>query len=277
MSLIEPSNTMGPEPAAPPDPTHTYADTEAGGGGQSITPPQDVVVEEPTETEPDSFDRKYVEELRRENAKWRTRAHEYEETFSPLDESLRQGWLELISLANSGDPNAMDELAQMLGFEVQEQPQEEFTPDDTPQYLTAEQAYEVARQAAREEAEQRDAARYEQESVKQVADEAGKLGYEASSMEYVQLLYLANEIDPNSLPAGKSLLQAADEQLKARQQEAYDAFVAGKVNQANGSPVAPSGNGASPDIATQPWNSGMSENEKWAAVRESVHERLSNI
>ncbi len=274
MSIIEPSpTTIGPAPAAPADPNHSYADTEAGGGGK----PPEAPVEAPAgETEPDSFDRKYVESLRQENAKWRTRTHEYEQVFDGMDESLRQGWMELIALANSGDPNAMNELASALGFEVQSEP-DLTIPDETPQYLTAEQAREIAREEAwaltQAEAQQR----AEQESIRGVATEAQSLGYDANSMEYVQLLYLANEIDPSTLPGNETLLQAADKQLKARQQEAYDAFVQGKVNQANGSPVAPSGNGASPDIATQPWNSKMSDAEKWAAVRGSVHERLSNI
>lgn len=268
MSLIEPSNTMGPEPAAPADPNKSYYDTE---GGLTPAEPQDVVEapEAPAadETEQETFDRKYVEELRRENAKWRTRTHSYEETFDGMEDSLREGWLELIRLANSDDPQAMDTLAQMLGFEI-EQPEEPVVPTDVPQYPTREEAAQIAREEAQRLYEADQAQRAEQAAIEGVASEAKSLGYEQGSLEYVQLLYLANEVDQSTLPPGKSLLQVAHEQLEARNQAAYDAFIARKTADAGGSPIAPSGNGTSPSIERVP--------KSWDDAREMLHERLTN-
>lgn len=268
MSLIEPSSTMGPEPAAPADPTKSYYDTE---GGLTPDAPQDVVVEETapeaTPDAPEVFDRAYVEKLRDESARYRTRARDYEQTFEGMEDSLREGWLELIRLANSDDPQAMDTLAQMLGFEVAEEPQEPVVPTDAPQYLTREEAAQIAREEAQRLYESEQAQRAEADAIGAVASEAKDLGYEQGSLEYVQLLYLANEIDQGSLPPGKSLLQVAHEQLEDRNQKAYDAWVASKVDQANGSPVAPSGNGTSPSIERVP--------KSWDDARDMLHERLT--
>lgn len=266
MSLIEPSNTMGPDPAAPADPNVSYFDKEPlPAEGTPVPAPQDVGG---GEDEQDVFDRKYVEQLRDEAARYRTRARDFEQVFGEMPEDLRTGWLELIRVANSGDEDAMGQLAQMLGFEVQDA-EEPVLPTDVPEYLTLEQAREIARQEAWEIAQAAEAQRADAEAIRGVASEAEKLGYQEGSLEYVELLYLANEIDMGSLPPGKSLLQAADEQLQARNQAAYDAWVAKKTQEAGGTPVAPSGNGASPSIANTP--------KTWDEARAALHERLSNI
>lgn len=275
MSLIEPTNTIGPEPAAPADPTHTYADTEAGGGGQTITEPQDVVVEAPPAIPSDAgFDAlpKYwqdqINEKRDAEARYRLRAKGYDETFDGMDDSLREGWLELIRVANSGDEGAMDQLASMLGFEIEGEPQTPLDAPEQPQYLTREEAAEIARQEARNLYEADRAQQQEADSIKAVSSEAEKLGYDVSTRAYVDLLFEANKIDQSTIPPGKSLLEVAHEHLEAERQAEYDAWVQSKVDQANGSPVAPSGNGGSPSIERTP--------KSWDEARDMLHERLNN-
>lgn len=257
MSLIEPGQerTIGPEPAGPapePDVTALVADQ----------------VEEPAApAEPDMFPRDYVEELRRENAKWRTKAQPYEEVFGDLDDEDRQAWLQIVQLANSGDPDAINYLGQALGFVGEEPVVEE--PVEQPQYLTPEQAREIARQEAQEllSAQQEQQARVQQiETIQSRAK--NEFGVEPGSDDYVLLLHRANQIDPADTPDG-DLLAAAHAQLQAEKQAQWDAFVAQKQQDAANSPTTVTGQGQAPSTAQTP--------KTWAEARDSLHERLSNL
>ena len=102
------------------------------------------IEELPTDT--DTFDRAYVEKLRGEAAKWRTRTREFESNFSGYSETEQAEFLRLASMLN--DPNQQtdaleqlrgvtDRLAASLG---QEAPAMNDTPepDAAPAALTAE-------------------------------------------------------------------------------------------------------------------------------------------
>ncbi len=108
-----------------------------------------------------------------------------------------------------------------------------------------------------------------------VQSQAKELGYDTDPqsdayINYIDLLRIANEMDEPDIAA-------AHEQVQAREQARYAAFIARKEEEARTSPQTPSGNGVAPSTAKLPYNPNMSESEKWAAVRQSVDERLSNI
>lgn len=258
MSIIEPGQdrTIGPEPAGPapePDVTALVADQ----------------VEEPAAppAEPDTFPREYVEELRRENAKWRTKAQPYEEVFGDLDDEDRQAWLQIVQLANSGDPDAIQYLGQALGFVGEEPPVEEFA--EQPQYLTPEQAREIARQEAQEMLAQEREQQSRVQQIESIQSRAkNEFNVEPGSDEYVVLLHRANQIDPADTPDG-DLLKAAHEQIQAEKQAQWDAFIAQKQQEASNSPTTLTGQGQAPSTAQTP--------KTWAEARNSLHERLSNL
>lgn len=254
MSMIEnDGRTIGPEPVAAPE-----------------TPPEATIPEPAPEPEAEStpeqvetFDREYVEKLRKENAQWRTRARDYEDTFGELDDEIRNGWLELIRTANSGDPEAMQMLGQALGFVGDEEPQ------PTGDFLTREEAARIAREQAEAVWAQGSAEQQQQQAVRDVETQAKSLGYDNGTPEYIELLYFANSIDPESLNPGENLLEAADRQVKEYRQQQYDAWIASKEEEARNTPSAPNGNGVAPQISQAP--------KTWEEARNSLHERLSNI
>ena len=255
MSIIEPEQgrTIGPDPVGPaPEPVVEAQVEEAP------------VVETPAE--PDMFDRKYVEDLRRENAKWRTQAQQYNEVFGDLDDEDKQAWFQIIDLANSGDPDAIQYLGQALGFVGEEAPVEE--PVDQPQYLTPEQAREIARQEAYELLSAQEEQRSRAQQIDTIQSRAkNEFGVEPGSDDYVLLLHRANQLDPSEVEGG-DLLAAAHAQLQAEKQAQWDAFVAQKTQAAAGSPIIAPGNGMAPSTAQTP--------KSWAEARNSLHERLSN-
>ncbi len=248
--MIEPDGrTMGPDPKP---------------GPQDVVVPEPVV-EETVPEEQDTFDRAYVEQLRDEAAKYRTRARDYENTFEGYDEETRAGWLELIGMAKAaeGNPEIQQQLAQMLGFELQQedvQAMEETIAEDRP--LTREEYAQIAREEARSLYTEEQAARDEQNAIHDIQTRAKALGYDQESPDYVLLLKFANDMDTPDL-------EAASEQVKAYHQAKYEEFIQRKSDEAHQSPVAPSGNGVSPSIV-QPATS-------WEAARDSLHERLSNL
>ncbi len=262
MSIIEPSDTtIGPEPAVSPTET------------RESPAPEVEAVETPEAEAPEVFDREYVEKLRKENASWRERAHnaeQYDSTFEGYDDETKAGWLQLIELAKEAEtnPEVQSYLAEMLGFEI-----EPAAPAGD--FLTREEAAAIARQEAQAIYGQDQAMRQQEQAVSSVQSQAKDLGYDTNPesdayINYIDLLRIANEMDEPDL-------QAAHEQVQAREQARYAQFIARKEEEARTSPATPSGNGVAPATAKLPYRSDMSESEKWAAVRQSVDERLSNI
>ena len=131
------SDTPPPEAAA-------RAAAEAAAAAPTPEPEPAAEIEEiPSDT--DTFDRAYVEKLRSEAARWRTRTREFESNFSGYSEAEQAEFLRLASMLN--DPNQQadaleqlrgvtDRLAKTLGQEapVNDTPE----PDAAPAALTAE-------------------------------------------------------------------------------------------------------------------------------------------
>lgn len=252
MSIIEPEGrTIGPEPVeAAPEPAPVVEEAP--------------VEPEAAETETETFDRKYVESLRDEAAKYRTRSRDYEQTFGQMPEDVRAGWLQLIEIAQSGDPAAIQTLGEVLGFQAGQA-----EPEYQQEFLTREDAANIARQEAFNVYQEDYKIRAHQEQISSVVSEAEKLGYDTNSPDYTLLLDAANRFDVEQLHAGESLLAAADRQVKAYKQAQYDEFIAGKEAEARNSPQSPSGNGVAPAVNTAP--------RTWEQARDSLHERLSNL
>ena len=251
MSLVEPGQdrTIGPEPVGPaPQP--------------AAVPPVNPTTAEPA-SEPDTFDRAYVEDLRKENAKWRTQLREYEASFEGVDPDQVKALGEFARLslaAEGGDVEAARKLEEMLGEEPGEP-----APASTPAPTFDEAHF---RQLAREEAErivatERDQTRT-QTAIQDVITRAEALGYKHGSPDYVLLMQAANSLE--TLPEDGDLLRAGDALVKAYKQQIVEEYLSGKEAETNGAPRVPTGGGVAPSQARVPTS--------WAEARQFLHERL---
>jgi hypothetical protein len=212
------------------------------------------------------FDRSYVEELRQENAKYRTRAKSYEEAFdgySDEDKETLLTYVRLTGLANAGDQDAATQLAEMFGGEDDE---------DTDDYTAPEPV--DYRAIAREEAEAaltaRETARHQEEGIAAVRKAGEDLGYAFGSEDYILFVRGANE----AANAGSDdPIAAGDVAVKAYHQQVLERFLALKGQQADGT-IAPTPQGGAPSLSTRPWTDDMSESQRFSKVAESALERF---
>lgn len=164
----------------------------------------------------DTFDRKYVEKLRKESASYRERAKKYEAVFEGYEDGAVDEWREMITNFKA-DPKSVAEQWKDLSGKILEQ----FTPaeqevieealndDETP--LTMSQLQNIL-----------DTRQKDMELEKLVTDierEASDLGYNLKSREYKVLLMTAQELRSGSITEAHELLQA-------EKQKVIDAFVA---------------------------------------------------
>ncbi len=229
-SLIVPPE--GPAPEAPPEP---------------VVAPSDA---------PETFPRAYVEQLRDENAKWRTQLRGYEQAFDGLDDTEKSAWLEYVQLtkaANGGDEDAIATLQEAGLWAVETTP----APTDAP--LTRDDIARLAREEATRIVAQDRESFTQQQAIADVRTTAQGLGYAPESPDYVLLLKFANDMDSPDLAK-------ADQMVKEWKQAEWDRFVAEKAGQAAGSPRLGSGNGVPPSPVRTP--------KTWAEARDSLHARL---
>ncbi len=211
------SDTPPPEAAA-------RAAAEAAAAAPAPEAPEPEEIEDlPEDT--DTFDRSYVEKLRSEAAKWRTRTREFESNFEGYSEAERSEFLRLASMLNdpSKQSDALEQfrgvtnrLANQLGqeaFPVQETP--EPTADAAPAALTAEDVSRLVeeRLAAAEQQQQ------QKSEVEAAFAEAESLapGYSDPAAK-AHLFAVAQNRNVS--------LQAAHEIIQGELQEAIDAAVA---------------------------------------------------
>lgn len=218
-SMIEAAGEEAPAPAAPEAPAAPAA-------------PEGVV--EPVEAggaEPDTFDRKYVEELRKEAAKYRTKAKEFEAFESYSDED-RQVWATLAQTLLD-DPKAaakyMKDIADhLLGDGTEE------TEDSgaEPEYLTVQKFEQMQKEA--------DTAK----KVQKIESDARGMGYDTDSTDYMHLLMVANRETAGDI-------RAAHDRIEAQKQSWIDNFVAQKAKEAEGSPGVAGSSGFAPAQGTE--------------------------
>lgn len=215
--------------------------------------------------EPDTFDRSYVEELRREAAGYRTQLREMESYFdgyTPEERDALGQYLQLSRAAEQGDPEAIAILNELFddgqGYDDGQIDDQLASPTLDENYLR-----EVARQEAYDLYMQEQAQRDQAQAVAQVQSTAEQMGYQQGSEDYILLLKFANDLDPAE---HSDLLAAADQQVKAYKQQIIDQYINEKQQQADG-PRMPQSNGAAPNLAQPP--------RTLAEARQALHDRLT--
>lgn len=173
----------------------------------------------------DTFDRKYVEKLRRENASYRERAKKYESAFEGYEDGAIDEWKTLITNFKA-DPAStarqMAELAEsvLTQFGMLDEDEKQEVLDEANANLDP-----AEKPLTRRELEQFYSERQQEQQmesmVKGIEDEARDLGYNLNSREYKILLMTAQEI-----PSGD--LKEAHQLILADRQRAVDEYVAEK-------------------------------------------------
>lgn len=186
-----------------------------------------------------SFDRAYVEKVRKEAADRRVRLKPYEETFGEASDDEREALLELNALLLK-DPAAgarrMLELSKAIGG------------DEFDQWLTAEPAPLTAEEAQRiwdENNKTQEQARAQAEAEQAVFSRIKELGYTENSPEAANLVWRAyNQFDGD--------LDKAHEAVQGDVQKIIDAFVESKAGKNASFPPVTSGGGGPADPAGGP-------------------------
>lgn len=214
--------------------------------------------------EPDTFDRAYVEELRREAAGYRTQLREVESYFdgyTPEERDALGQYLQLSRAAEQGDPEAIAILNELFD-DGQGYDDGQFMGQDD-EYLDEDTLREIARQEAYDLFMEEQGQRDQMQAVAQVQSTAEQMGYDQGSEDYILLLKFANDLDPAEHP---DLLATADQQVKAYKQQIIDQYINEKTQQANG-PRTPQSNGSAPSLAQPP--------RTLAEARQALHDRLT--
>lgn len=207
---------------------------------EEAPPVADAVTEsDPFESGADSFDRQYVEKLRKESASYRTKAKEYEplaQAFEGYGDEDRAVWQEAMRRFQE-DPKQgaeyLDSIAKAVLAEYQEQADADAQPitDDQDRPLTRAE-YQQLRDAEKAQAAQ-------EAEVARIESEAKELGYDSASDEYTYLLTIASR-----LPSGS--LQEAHAKIEAAYQAKIDAYLAAKEADAEGAGAPPVDSGDAP-------------------------------
>lgn len=153
----------------------------------------------------DTFDRKYVEKLRRESAAYRERAKKYESVFEGYEEGAVDEWRDMITNFKQ-DPKAVaeqwkdlsDKIIQQFSPAEQEQITEALNDEEQP--LTMSQLQTILDQ--RQQDQQLDS------MVADIESEARELGYNLKSREYKILLMTAQELPSGDIKEAHALIQS---------------------------------------------------------------------
>lgn len=212
---------------------------------------------DPFDTGADTFDRQYVERLRKESGNYRTKAKEYEgyaKSFEAYGDEDRAVWTEAMRRFNE-DPKSgaeyLDAIAKSVLAEYQDKADEPITDEnDKPLTLAEYQSLREQERAAAEQAAE----------VSRIESEAKTLGYDPTSDEYTYLLTVASRLKSGSLEEAHAKIEAAyDKRVEKR--------LAEMKAEAAGSPTAPNaGSGAQP--------SGERQLKTWADAERASKARL---
>lgn len=212
-------------------------------GGESATSTPEVPVTEapatsnatgsdaPTTTEPDTFPRSYVEELRQEAAKYRNKAKQFEAFESYSDED-REVWTHLAKTIVE-DPKAGAQLLQDIAKNLTAEEQQELADamgEQEPKYMTLE---DYKRLQSEQEMNQRVAA---------IERDAQGLGYQLGSTQYKHLLLVASNETGGDI-------HKAHEAIEGQKQRIIDEYLASKARDAEGNPGVPASGGMVPSNA----------------------------
>ncbi len=163
------------------------------------SPPADAKLDDKGESE--TFDRKYVEDLRRENASYRTRAKTFEDAFAGYDDNDREFLLGLVRDIQASPTTAVQRAQQLidaLGGNVA-------APDDADDENRPLTKAEVAAMLAEFSKTER-TTREQETAIDNVYGEAEKLGYKRNTKDMVEVLWVAaNETDNDVAAAHKKI------------------------------------------------------------------------
>lgn len=198
---------------------------------EDTLPLKDVRVDEEPDEMPagDSFDRKYVEKLRRESASYRERAKKYEQVFEGYEDGAVDEWKTMISSFRQ-DPKGVAEQMRDLSAQILDQ----FTPAEQAEIVEAVQDEEKPLTMSQLQSilDQRQQETELSSLVADIEGEARELGYNLKSREYKILLMTAQE-----LPSGS--IQEAHELLESEKQREFDKRI-GDLEKAGGGYRRPS-------------------------------------
>ena len=187
------------------------ANVPPGNVGEGATTASVDTGTDPYDTGADSFDRAYVEKLRREAAGYRTKAQPYEEVFSAYDDEEREFLLAVTR--DLGNPDKQADAARRLR-DLSQRLLEDADPDPDDEArnkpLTLAELEQRERDKAAEQAQR--------QAVEAVEKEAADLGYEKGSPDYAFLMYMAANHHDGSLTD-------AHEAIGAGRQAIIDKFV----------------------------------------------------
>jgi hypothetical protein len=179
-------------------------------------------------------------DLRKENAATRTRAKEFEDTFSAYTPEQQKEWLRIVGNFAVDQKTTAAELRSLADEILQEQEDAGIEKGD-PEFLTK---AEVAKMLKEQEemTAQSIAVQREQAAIEAHAE---KLGYTPNSkdletrLEYEELVRVAMTLPDYDLAE-------ADKLLKARDQKKIDKYLEAKRKDAQGTPQAPVAGGSAP-------------------------------
>lgn len=224
----------------------------------------------------DTFDRDYVEKLRGEAAKYRTRAREIESKFEGYSDAEKERFLDLAHQLHTNPEAAYEEfaavtqrLATMVGKEqtVTEEaaPEPAPEPEPAPAAQSALSAADVERLVSeRIEAERQ--AQAKQDEVAQIFNEAEGLGADYGTQSgKAYLLALAREFNTD-LAGAHAINEGLKEQIKAQAIEEYREALKGGQTPSH-PPRLPAGDATAPAAAGPP--------KTLAEARARMEERLN--
>lgn len=236
---------------------------------------------EPTpKPEPESFSREYVQELRSESAKYRTRAKAYDDAFDGYDDDTREAileWVRLSHLAQNGDADAEAQLEALFGGDSDDASPGQPTPvAEAPEPLSREDVAAIFR----EQFDEVEAQRAAQEGIAALATRARDMGYDPGSgdrppsADYILLLQYANRADVFQLD---DPIARADEMVKEYKAAIVAEHLGKKEAQASTNVAVPTpGSASQPSTTTRPYDENDSEARKFAKTRDSFEERIRN-
>jgi len=246
-----------------------------------VSPAVEPVVEPVVEPEVDPFDdeatdtfeRAYVEKIRREAAERRTSLKPYEEAFAPFSEPEREVLMSLVR--DIGNPETIGEAAQRMKdlaeriLAPDEETPEPVTPEPTPEVeipKTAEelQAFIDKYVSDRETASSTAAAeaKAQEDAVQAVIKETTDLGYEPGTREYETVLLRASQQFDGDVKAAHAAIEAEKQAVidKFVEEAALKGAVFPKVAGGSGAPADPAGG----------------HDKTWAGARKSMLSRIKD-
>lgn len=226
----------GEPPAAPVNPP-----AEPAPGGEPPAAPE----------APETFDRKYVEDLRGEAAEYRTKYAPYRDAFEGYDDESREALLAIARDIVANPRNAAERMVQVAkGLTGEEF--DSLLSDEGPKPLTQEDL--------QKEFEKREREKSEQAAIAAVEQEAQTLGYKQGTADYADLMFRAYNEHSGDLNAAH---QAREEQRQA----IIDAYLKEKAE----------GNGSFPPVTTDggPVSGSDDTPKNWEQARAALTARLS--